>query len=606
MNIFKKKSFFQLLLIGLMVTNSWSMNAEFKTKFVDSAEDVKKTDTKQSSTDAISSEPKELEVSMGQTTSYLRDIAETACLSKDGITLCPLTAVECKKDIELTDGLSKKVKKTIRKEKQSGLCTSDFKEDKNGCYKDYYYYNYSCSANEVGPLKKTGFDCSGDCGEFGCFCNPEKIEGNCEIVSNKCPINESLPCVNTLEGEGLEKPKTIYSAGSSKKTETEILGLKNCAGVLSNDKCLLAGKEITFTCDEGFKLKNNKCVKTHSWYEYSCPSGYEIGYKGNSSLDSKPTPPENNCLKVIEKKEKTYKYKRELKLKEMAPYGSISPKEFDFIRGFSHPENKIESITKIIGNSNTLTFFKGSKKYEIVVDNCLFTGEITADRLKGLIGNNTLKPVNGSGEIKSNCIINGFVGGPDRKEGIVAAKVVNNKLVFWDSFIDGDLGHLKFYTSVDNSFDLPTLGSIYNNGFTHYASVKKHSDMNGEKYKKHGLYITKVQGDKTLDAIKLTKFEERTGFDSFKCSTGCIDGMCSTATCKSGTYGVIRTKGEFIDEETCTNQTCDGYKKFNPYCGVELGSNCDTTKPGVFMKDGKCFEKACFSGKFNAETGKCE
>ena len=110
MNIFKKKSFFQLLLIGLMVTNSWSMNAEFKTKFVDSAEDVKKTDTKQSSTDAISSEPKELEVSMGQTTSYLRDVAETACLSKDGITLCPLTAVECKKDIELTDGLSKKVK----------------------------------------------------------------------------------------------------------------------------------------------------------------------------------------------------------------------------------------------------------------------------------------------------------------------------------------------------------------------------------------------------------------------------------------------------------------------------------------------------------------
>ena len=72
------------------------------------------------------------------------------------------------------------------------------------------------------------------------------IEGNCEIVSNKCPIDESLPCVNTLEGEGLEKPKTIYSAGSSKKTETEILGLKNCAGVLSNDKCLLAGKEITF------------------------------------------------------------------------------------------------------------------------------------------------------------------------------------------------------------------------------------------------------------------------------------------------------------------------------------------------------------------------
>ena len=82
-------------------------------------------------------------------------------------------------------------------------------------------------------MKKTGFDCSGDCGEFGCFCNPEKIEGNCEIVSNKCPINESLPCVNTLEGEGLEKPKTIYSAGSSKKTETNWTILIRLKAVIS-------------------------------------------------------------------------------------------------------------------------------------------------------------------------------------------------------------------------------------------------------------------------------------------------------------------------------------------------------------------------------------
>lgn len=117
MNIFKKKSFLQLLLIGLMVSNSWGMNTEFKAKFVDSAEDVKKTETKQSTTDVIGSEPKELEVSMGQTTSYLRDVAETACLSKDGVTLCPLTAVECKKDVELTAGLSKKVKKNNKKRK---------------------------------------------------------------------------------------------------------------------------------------------------------------------------------------------------------------------------------------------------------------------------------------------------------------------------------------------------------------------------------------------------------------------------------------------------------------------------------------------------------
>ena len=60
------------------------------------------------------------------------------------------------------------------------FCEKGYKVNKEGkCYKDYYWYNYTCDEGWEGPAKP-GKDCLGNCGDFGCSCSPKTpLPNNC-------------------------------------------------------------------------------------------------------------------------------------------------------------------------------------------------------------------------------------------------------------------------------------------------------------------------------------------------------------------------------------------------------------------------------------------
>ena len=101
---------------------------------------------------------------------------------------------------------------------------------------------------------------------------------------------------------------------------------------------------------------------------------------------------------------------------------------------------------------------------------------------------------------------------------------------------------------------------------------------------------------------------------SYKCSPlTCEDHSCQTADCPIAEeggepyLGTLLAPGEYVEEEECTDQSCDANLPYYAYCAKENG--CDTARNSLVFEteDGQCKSLYCEEGTvMNLETQQCE
>ena len=76
---------------------------------------------------------------------------------------------------------------------EAPTCPVNYREDKNGkCEKAYTWYDYFCKQGWTGP-DKPGLDCKGNCGLYGCSCEPKNpLPNNCRKPLSQVFQNETI------------------------------------------------------------------------------------------------------------------------------------------------------------------------------------------------------------------------------------------------------------------------------------------------------------------------------------------------------------------------------------------------------------------------------
>ncbi len=202
-------------------------------------------------------------------------------------------------------------------------CPSDYRIfGSNGnyiCKKEYHYYNYICKNDHniydkpwIGPVKDAGYDCLGQCGQYGCICNSSVPPvNNCERGFWVCPSEPSKLCTrNTIDKtseSGIENGFK-YISGSAKTFKKTIDVQKFCpdGSTLEGEKCITKGNPVCL--DSGFlymkdknicmlKTSDGKCPTNSKLVNGICEINYflecpaEFKQVNNSTCEAKPTCP---------------------------------------------------------------------------------------------------------------------------------------------------------------------------------------------------------------------------------------------------------------------------------------------------------------------------
>jgi hypothetical protein len=550
-------------------------------------------------------------------------------------------------------GYSNLINKEIYSKK---ICSSDFKLENGECIKspklicpkDFQVKNNTC------VKKITCKNVNGLCFEY-----PK---------NNICPTNYLLEknlCIqpNLSLNNIIKINKEFYE-------EKQLI--KTCPINSIYNKELNLCVEKT-NCPIGFIEKNDTCVKEYSYFEYSCPKDFEIKNKGidckgvcgpNGCSCNSEIAPENNCYKKynLNNEELTFELTRIIPVNETS--GNVNIKDFDKYHGFSYPDNKIDNIIKIFTeeeNSNKLCFEFNNKDIECInVENCSFKGSIQEnEKIKELNISDKKIFINNKEDnfIESTCNLNGHVGWKNRIEGITSIKSEKNRIIFYDSFIDKNLGFIEFINNINEedinegfkiknelAYKLLNEGfysSDYLDGYTYFVSEENlppfHCNKIKEKYTELEIEykfetenlrnllkilsgdnfkyletnemtrcIFKIKGDYSFNSnTHLIKEKElKEDYTIYKCSPiSCNNNTCQKANCPTGYDGFIHTKYEFIKDEECQNQSCDANKPYSLYCGKS--SECNVTEDNILLKDGTCTVAICKEGYFDKTKNKC-
>lgn len=601
---------------------------------------------------------------------------------------------------------------------KEGVCKKDYSYYSYSCSsEDKNEYNLSWK----GPLLDTGSDCMGECGLNGCICNNKMPPANnclrenfgCPFdINQKCSITTSSSKENTLPAiyDGL-----IYSNTISTKIEKTINLTKIChngykldsdgncsieptklcpldSKLQSNGYCLYENtgfyanpfptcptgssfNEVTlkcvstFDCENGSTKTNFGCVKNYSYFDYSCEKGYSLKEKGKDCLGKcgpdgcicNSENPKNNCSKKYSFEEPNSNYKQERNIEKTIPVGTFNKDMFNkFLNFKSSGFEELTTIETDPDEKNKLCFSNSNKTKDcIIVDKCSFEGSIKENNIKGLklIDKNTISTLDEKQTIKSTCDLNGNVGWLNRTTGITSIKSEDNKLVFFDSYKDKQLGFIEFLPIIsednfkegftfenDISFKLNKNNYTaidYVNGNTYFISA---SPMEENKCKKESLKynleqvtkfdnsilekiyilsgnnfqslnkdnltpkcVLKKEGNYSFNTYtKLTKdLKQEKGKKVYSCSPySCENNFCQKATCQDGYEGEIHAVGDFIPDGACTTKNCDAHKPYGLYCGKSSDS-CNTSKDNIFIDNGTCKQAICDKGVFDKTKNKC-
>jgi hypothetical protein len=418
-----------------------------------------------------------------------------------------------------------------------------------------------------------------------------------------------------------------------------------------NGKCV-----STPYCPDGLIETKTACKKDYTYYKYECPADYVnqkdegfdcFGNCGNNECQcNSNTPPADNCYKTVGLNNNNLEIITKRALIKHAVIGSLSETEYGKTRNLTCGPNCTFGVNKIYGKNNKLCFEKISGDNScLTFDSCFFSGEINNNdeviNYIDVLNENTLV-FNGQ-EIKSNCKLIGQVGWPGRSESIVSVKTNDNKILFWDSFVDqyiGDITIIKDVKSKDKKDGFIPENIIpynmLNKGFTNVKQIGDRTIFIYNKKISTGECTNKAKLNKMTNALYLTneiknklKIElnskncfliagGQNDFNSqnfairkklladstavLKCSPlECVDNQCITADCLPGYDGKITN----IEASGCQEQECDGTKEFYKYCGLEGG--CKNQK-NIFEDNDKCYEYYCedLESIFDKNTLKCK
>jgi len=248
-----------------------------------------------------------------------------------------------------------------------------------------------------------------------------------------------------------------------------------------------------------------------------------------------------------------------------------------------------------------------------------------------------------------------------------AEEVITDRLVFWDSFKDGDIGFIEFSREVKDSdrienfvpeyeesyeayplgftaieYDqatnktifvrnLPTTASECSNlaaqienaavvdtsifaGIVNDAGSRSVARLGGLNTEYCTIAVTgPVAFSNVKWAVRKNTYE---GTWTYKCSpyncnasNNCILATCPIKTIDNTNYeyfGTVLPASLPVPNGSCTDQVCDGTKDFIDYCGREIG--CDQFNESTFVEEstGNCYEYYCDQGMLNTESRTCE
>ena len=239
-------------------------------------------------------------------------------------------------------------------------------------------------------------------------------------------------------------------------------------------------------------------------------------------------------------------------------------------------------------------------------------------------------------------------------------KFVKDRLKFWDSFIDGDIGFIEFtrdvrnkdrvdnfvpenqipynmskvgFTSLDfipsmgkTIFIKPTTttasecsafassvgGSVITTSSVPVAMLKTIYSLGGENSQSCIIGNDKLDGFNSIEwAVRKNIYS---GSFSYKCSPYICDeiNQCEIDTCPKETLGTPPVLTEYIgtllppayNEPGCREQKCDGKKPFIEFCGRQ--GSCNASQNSFTDASGHCFELYCNQGNLNVNKKTCE
>lgn len=313
-------------------------------------------------------------------------------------------------------------------------------------------------------------------------------------------------------------------------------------------------------------------------------------------------------------------------------------------------------VTRIM-DIESLKVLYGGISSESLLDNTItldFLFEGTSDRAS-LIGNGYVDPlVAPSMDITVQAIDSDYAS-------------LNNRIRFWDSYIDGDLGFIEFvsdvatedreegyvpefidyeellaagFTSIRllsykdgylNSEDQKDLGLTYfirtkktdSLACTNYANEFSMNKVdpstfnvleNMKLYASMGIFansacILSKTGvlipSASTWAVKSTTYS---GNVEYICSPwSCVDHKCSTESCTDDSTGTLLFDG-YEANSACTDQICDGNKDFVPFCGKLSGCPVEnvTIDPDPNDTTIPCLELYCTQGTLDYKTKTCQ
>jgi len=238
---------------------------------------------------------------------------------------------------------------------------------------------------------------------------------------------------------------------------------------------------------------------------------------------------------------------------------------------------------------------------------------------------------------------------------------VNNRIRFWDSYLDGSIGFIEFVNEVypedreegyvPEYFDYEELlGDGFTSIFllTENDAYLSEEDMLSKAYtyavrtlptsaescvifaEKYGADVINADSFNTIEYEKLVKslgikdryacvialpgvkipanskkavlIKTYTGERQYVCSPYvCVDNQCAKATCQTGYEGnVLPDIFAAEDTDTCIDQVCDANKDYVEVCGKEGGCPADT-----YNDNGTCKQPYCEEGILDTATNSC-
>ena len=285
--------------------------------------------------------------------------------------------------------------------KYSNNCPSGYSYDNANdiCYKDkphanedlinqVYWVNPVCSSSGIFDNSKNQCVYNASCPGDDSSVSFDKNNHVCtETVNPECEQNQDL-ITTTVAGFSKACINKIQCPHGSYLDSNNICsqeGNPTCPyGTNYNEKMKKCVQQAF--CPTGYKIKDSKCVKDYSFYNYTCPSGWdkpvESGFdcKGNCGIwgceCNTQTPPANNCRKKTNQSYANAIVQKRPLIKHQVT-GTLSPEEFGIKKDYKCGENCKYTVTKIIGQNNQLCFFKRNGQIGcFTVDGCMFKGVI--------------------------------------------------------------------------------------------------------------------------------------------------------------------------------------------------------------------------------------